>query len=55
MLAETDKAYRVYGKLTKKSESKLFWLPKTQVTDDPYFEKIDVDVDFTKYNEILSL
>lgn len=55
MLAETDKAYHIYGKLTKKSESKLFWLPKTQVTDDPYFEKIDVDVDFTKYNEILSL
>lgn len=55
MLAETEKAYHVYGKLTKKSESKLFWLPKTQVTDDPYFEKIDVDVDFTKYNEILSL
>lgn len=55
MLAETEKAYHVYGKLTKKSESKLFWLPKTQVTDDPYFEKIDVAVDFTKYNEILSL
>lgn len=55
MLAETEKAYHVYGKLTKKSESKLFWLPKTQVTDDPYFEKIDVDVDFTKYNERLSL
>jgi SWI/SNF-related matrix-associated actin-dependent regulator 1 of chromatin subfamily A len=55
MLAETEKAYHIYGKLTKKSESKLFWLPKTQVTDDPYFEKIDVDVDFTKYNERLSL
>ena len=54
MLAETDKAYHIYGKLTKKSESKLFWLPKTQVTDDPYFENIDVDVDFTKYNDILS-
>jgi hypothetical protein len=55
MLAETDKAYHVYGKLTKKSDSKLFWLPKTQVTDDPYFEAISVDVDFTKYNDILSL
>jgi SWI/SNF-related matrix-associated actin-dependent regulator 1 of chromatin subfamily A len=55
MLAETDKAYHIYGKLTKKSESKLFWLPKTQVTDDPYFEAISVDVDFTKYNDILSL
>lgn len=54
MLAETEKAYHVYGKLTKKSESKLLWLPKTQVTDDPYFEVINVDVDFTKYNNILS-
>lgn len=55
MLAETDKAYHIYGKLTKKSESKLYWLPKTQVTDDPYFESISVDIDFTKYNDILSL
>jgi SWI/SNF-related matrix-associated actin-dependent regulator 1 of chromatin subfamily A len=54
MLAETDKAYHIYGKLTKKSDSKLFWLPKTQVTDDPYFEAINVDVDFTKYNDILA-
>lgn len=54
MLAETEKAYHIYGKLTKKSESKLFWLPKTQVTDDPYFEPINVDVDFTKYNQVLS-
>ena len=27
MLAETDKAFHVYGKLTKKGESKLLWLP----------------------------
>lgn len=54
MLAETEKAYHIYGKLTKKSESKLLWLPKTQVTDDPYFEPINVDVDFTKYNDILN-
>ena len=54
MLAETEKAYHIYGKLTKKSESKLLWLPKTQVTDDPYFEPINVEVDFTKYNDILS-
>ena len=54
MLAETDKAFHVYGKLTKKSESKLLWLPKTQVTDDPYFEPIKVEVDFTKYNDVLA-
>lgn len=54
MLAETEKAYHIYGKLTKKSESKLLWLPKTQVTDDPYFEPINVEVDFTRYNDILN-
>lgn len=53
MLAETEKAFHVYGKLTKKGESKLLWLPKTQVTDDPYFEPINVEVDFTKYNDIM--
>ena len=55
ILAETDKSYHVYGKLKQnQKESKMYWIPKTQVNDDPYFEKIDVDVDFTKYNEILS-
>jgi SWI/SNF-related matrix-associated actin-dependent regulator 1 of chromatin subfamily A len=55
ILAETDKTYHVYGKLKKnQKESKMYWLPKTQVTDDPYFEPIQVDVDFTKYNEILA-
>jgi hypothetical protein len=32
----------------------MYWIPKTQVTDDPYFEPIDVEVDFTKYNDVLS-
>jgi SWI/SNF-related matrix-associated actin-dependent regulator 1 of chromatin subfamily A len=32
----------------------MYWIPKTQVTDDPYFEPINVDVDFTKYNNILA-
>jgi SWI/SNF-related matrix-associated actin-dependent regulator 1 of chromatin subfamily A len=55
ILAETDKSFHVYGKLKQnQKESKMYWLPKTQVTDDPYFEPIKVDVDFTKYNEILS-
>lgn len=54
ILGETDKSFHVYGKLTKKQESKMYFLPKTQVTDDPYFEPINVDVDFTKYNEILA-
>jgi hypothetical protein len=31
----------------------MYFLPKTQVYDDPYFEP-NVDVDFSKYNDILS-
>lgn len=55
ILAETDKSYHVYGKLTtKQKESKMYWAPKTQVLDDPYFTPITIDVDFTKYNDILS-
>jgi SWI/SNF-related matrix-associated actin-dependent regulator 1 of chromatin subfamily A len=55
ILAETDKSYHVYGKLKRnQKESKMYWLPKTQVTDDPYFEKIEVNVNFDKYNEILA-
>ena len=55
MLAETDKTYHVYGKLTQKQkESKMYFLPKTQVLDDPYFENIEVDVDFTPYNNELA-
>lgn len=54
ILAETEKTYHVYGKLKKnQTESKMYFLPKTQVTDDPYFEPISVEVDFTKYNDIL--
>ena len=54
ILAETDKSFHIYGKLKKNQiESKMYWLPKTQVTDDPYFEPIIVDVNFDKYNNIL--
>lgn len=55
ILAETDKSFHIYGKLKQnQKESKMYWIPKTQVTDDPYFEKTDVNVDFEKYNKILS-
>ena len=54
MLAETDKTYHVYGKLSTKQQSKMYFLPKTQVYDDPYFEPITVDVDFTPYNDVLA-
>jgi SWI/SNF-related matrix-associated actin-dependent regulator 1 of chromatin subfamily A len=32
----------------------MYFIPKTQVHDDPYFEPIKINVDFTPYNEILS-
>ena len=55
ILAETDKTYHIYGKLKQNQvESKMYFLPKTQVTDDPYFEPINIEVDFTKYNDILA-
>ena len=56
MLAETDKSYHIYGKLKKNQEvGKMYWIPKTQVNDDPYFEPIDIEVDFSPYNEVLAL
>lgn len=55
ILAETDKTYHIYGKLTQKQKnSEMYWVPKTQLLDDPYFEPITIEVDFTKYNEVLS-
>ena len=54
VLAETDKTYHVYGKLSTKQQSKMYFLPKTQIYDDPYFEPITVDVDFAPYNDILA-
>jgi SWI/SNF-related matrix-associated actin-dependent regulator 1 of chromatin subfamily A len=55
ILAETEKTFHVYGRLTQKQlKGKLYWLPKTQVLDDPYFNEIDIDVDFEKYDKILS-
>lgn len=56
ILADTEKTYHVYGKLKRNQvESKMYWLPKTQVTDDPYFEEIKIDVDFKPYNDVLAL
>ena len=54
MLAETEKTYHIYGKLSTKQQSKMYFLPKTQVHDDPFFEPITVNVDFTQYNDILA-
>jgi SWI/SNF-related matrix-associated actin-dependent regulator of chromatin subfamily A-like protein 1 len=53
MLAESDKSYHVYGKLKRnQKKSGMYFLPKTQVLDDPYYEEVDIDVDFKKYSDI---
>ena len=54
ILAETEKTFHIYGKLKQnQKESKMYFIPKTQLTDDPYFEPIDIEVDFEKYDKIL--
>jgi hypothetical protein len=53
ILAETEKSYHVYGKLKKnQKENSTYWIPKTQVMEDPYFAPINVEVDFTKYTAL---
>ena len=56
LLADTEKTYHIWGKLKQnQKESKMYWLPKTQILDDIYFEEVDVDVDFDKYTNIDAL
>lgn len=53
ILADTDKSYHVYGKMKRNQEKPgMYFIPKTQVLDDPYFEEIDIDVDFEKYTKL---
>ena len=53
MLADQEKTYHVYGKLTQKQKtSKMYWLPKTMVLDDPYFTECDIEIDWDKYEEL---
>lgn len=54
LLADTEKTFHIYGKLKRnQTESSMYFIPKTQVIDDLYFEKIDIEVDFEKYDNIL--
>lgn len=56
ILAETEKALHVYGKIKRNQEkSKMYWLPKTQLLDDPYYEEPNIEVDFDKYVAIDTL
>lgn len=53
MLAETDKSFHIYGKLKRNQDkSAMYFIPKSQVMDDPYFEPIEVEVDFDKYTKL---
>tara|TARA_R110000796_G_scaffold164578_1_gene281437 strand:- start:10182 stop:12014 length:1833 start_codon:yes stop_codon:yes gene_type:complete len=53
MLADQEKTYHVYGKLTQKQkESKMYWLPKTMVLDDPYFTECEIEIDWGKYEKL---
>lgn len=52
-LAETDKAYHVIGKFYKnQKESQILWIPKTQISDDLFYKKSDINVDFNKYIDL---
>jgi len=53
MLADLEKSYHIYGKLYKNQEkADMYFIPKTQLLDDPYFEEKEVEVDFDKYEKI---
>jgi len=53
ILAETDKVFHIYGKLVRNQKySKTYFIPKTQLLDDPYFTIPEIDVDFEKYEKI---
>jgi len=53
ILGETEKSIHVYGKLKRNQEkSDMYFIPKSQLLDDPYFENIDIEVDFKKYTEL---
>jgi len=49
LLADTDKTLHILGKL-KRNQKYLeqYWLPKTQLIDDIYFEEPQIDIDFDK-------
>jgi len=53
LLVESDKAFHVICKFYRNQKDvKLIWIPKTQLIDDIYFEEIDVDVDYEKYQKL---
>lgn len=53
ILGETEKSIHIYGKLKRnQKKSGMYFIPKTQFIDDPYFEPFNIDVDYDKYKEL---
>lgn len=53
VLAQTEKSYHVYGKLSQKQkENRIYWLPKTQVMEDLFYVPVNVEVNFDKYTKL---
>ena len=53
ILADQEKIYHVYGKLKQNQKnSEMYWIPKTMVLDDPYFEECDITIDWDKYVQL---
>ena len=53
VLGETEKSYHVKGKVFKNQKySPIFYVPKTQISENLYDVEMDVDIDFDKYQEM---
>ena len=53
VLGETEKSYHVKGKVFKKQKyTPIFYVPKTQISENLYDIEMDVDIDFDKYQEM---
>lgn len=52
ILGENEKSFHVFGKLKKnQKQNEMYWVPKTQIMEDPYYTPVDIDIDFEKYEE----
>ena len=53
MLGETEKTFHIYGKMKRNQpKAQTYFIPKSQVLEDPYFEEKEVEVDFEKYEKL---
>lgn len=51
LLAQTEKAFHIYGKVSQKQSLTMFFVPKTQLLDDITHKKIEIDVNIEKLKE----